>query len=334
MRVAVYPGGTGGVTIENVPVPQPGPGQVLLEVGFCGICGSDVSMTSGAGWDYEPGSHLGHEYCGKVVELGAGVQGLRTGDLVACVPNGFCGTCRPCLEGRMLSCVNGTQQMGGMGEYVAVTQTSAVPLSGIVALEEAALVEPLACARRALEQGGVRAGDHVLVIGAGPLALAIVHNAVLRGAGRIGVLSRSLRGRDLAQQFGAGYYLAEEHDDGITQRLLADPPDVVIECAGASGLLARAIELVRPAGTVIAMGMCAKPEPLLPILCTFKELKLVFPLGYSVADFEATIRQFDRGTVDPQAMVKQVIGLDALPAQLEAMRAGGQEGKILVDPRR
>ncbi|MEW9856442.1 zinc-dependent alcohol dehydrogenase [Novosphingobium sp. M1R2S20] len=334
MRVAVYHGGQSAITIDEVATPQPGPEDVLVEVGFCGICGSDVSMTSGAGWDYEPGTHLGHEYCGTVVELGSRVQGLRTGDLVTCVPNGFCGACQACRDGRLLSCRNGKPQMGGMGGYVAVRDASAVRLSGMVGLDEAALVEPLACARHGLDAGNVCGGDHVLVVGAGPLALAVIHNAVLRGARKIGVLSRSARGRDLALQFGASYFLSEEYDGPeAAQRILADLPDVVVECAGAPGLLARSAELVRPAGTVVSMGMCGSAEPLLPILCTFKELKMVFPLGYSLADFEATIREFDQGAVDPASMVKRVIGLDALPAALASMREGGNEGKILIDPR-
>jgi threonine dehydrogenase-like Zn-dependent dehydrogenase len=333
MRVAVFHGASMPVTIEHVPDPQPGPKEVLLQVGFCGICGSDVSMTSGKGWDYEPGTHLGHEYCGRVVEAGSQVQSLKVGDLVACIPNGFCGKCRACREGRLLSCRDGKPQMGGMGEYVSVSEPSAVPLAHSLGLGDAALVEPIACARRALRVGRVHKGDHVLVIGAGPLALAVIHNAVLSGAARIGVLSRTLRGRDLAMQFGASYFLSDEHDgDDAMGQLLCDPPDVVVECAGASGLLTLATEVVRPGGTIIAMGMCGSPDPVTPILCNFKELTVVFPLGYSVADFEAAIRDFDRGAVSPATMITQIIGLNELPKHLSAMRDKSHHGKVLVDP--
>lgn len=333
MRVAVFHGASMPVTIEHVPDPQPAANEVLLQVGFCGVCGSDVSMTSGKGWDYEPGTHLGHEYCGKIVEAGSRVHNLKVGDLVACVPNGFCGQCRACREGRLLSCRNGKPQMGGMGEYVSVTEASAVPLSRSLALRDAALVEPIACARRALKVGRVHKGDHVLVIGAGPLALAVIHNAVLGGAARIGVLSRTRRGRELAMQFGASYFLSDEHDgDDASGQIHCDPPDVVVECAGASGLLTRAIELVRPAGTIVAMGMCGSPDPVTPILCSFKELTVVFPLGYSVADFEAAIREFDSGAVSPATMITQIIGLDELPKHLSALRNVSPKGKVLVDP--
>src|SRR5262245_50628578 len=129
MRVAIYPGGGLPAAIEHVPDPTPGPGDVIVRVQRCGICGSDVSLTSGSPVDLPAGSRLGHESAGEVVEIGAGVTTLRPGDRVAFPAAGACGTCASCRQdGALFLCSAPRLYYGGFGEYVAVDARHAIPL--------------------------------------------------------------------------------------------------------------------------------------------------------------------------------------------------------------
>jgi (R,R)-butanediol dehydrogenase/meso-butanediol dehydrogenase/diacetyl reductase len=195
MRVAVFNGAGRPITIERVPDPRPARDEVLVRVGRCGVCGSDLALTSGSPFDYALGCRLGHEYAGEVVELGAAVAGFRPGDRVACLPQAGCGACEACRAGRPIMCAQVRFVSGGFGDYVAVPAANAVRLPQGLSLADGALVEPMACGLRALRLAGLRAGERVLALGAGSMAIAIVYWARRLGAGRIVAASRSGHGR-------------------------------------------------------------------------------------------------------------------------------------------
>jgi (R,R)-butanediol dehydrogenase/meso-butanediol dehydrogenase/diacetyl reductase len=131
---------------------------------------------------------------------------------------------------------------------------------------------------------------------------------------------------------GADAVLAlDPEDPQQLARALGGPPDVVAECVGKPGLLNRAIQEARPGGAVVSLGMCLQPEPLLPALCAFKEIRLSFPLAYSVDEFAETARAFDAG-LRPDLMVSEVIALDDLPERFAALKAGARTLKLHVDP--
>ena len=130
-----------------------------------------------------------------------------------------------------------------------------------------------------------------------------------------------------------GFHSFAQDDPDELSALLGAMPDIVAECVGKAGMLAKAIEHVAPQGTVISLGMCQHNEPIMAALCTFKEVRMLFPVAYSVAEFVETARAFDAGKLHPDLMVSEVIGLDQLPDTIEAMRAGTlQSLKIHVDP--
>lgn len=332
MRVAVFNGPGRPITLECVPVPEPGEGELLVKVGRCGVCGSDLAMTSGSPFDYAAGCRLGHEYAGEVVELGAATDGFRPGDRVACLPQAGCGACQACRGGRPIMCAQVRFVSGGFGDYVAVPAGNAQRLPQSLSLADGALVEPLACGLRALRLAGLRGGERVLALGAGSMAIAVVYWARRLGGGRIVAASRSGDGREALMALGADAVLALDPDDPQQlARALGGPADIVAECVGKPGLINRAIQEARPGGAVIALGMCMQPEPILPVLCAFKEIRLSFPLAYSVEEFAETARAFDAG-LRPDLVVSEVIALDELPARLEAMRAGARAQKVQVDP--
>lgn len=331
MRAVIYHGPGKPIAIERVADPTPSKGDLLLKIGRCGICGSDPSMTSGSPFDYPIGCRLGHEFAGEVLEVGKDVTGFKVGDKVACLPHIGCGTCPTCLSGRPFYCTAVRFLSGGFADYIAFPHQSAVPLPQSLSLADGALVEPVACGLRALNLARMSGGEDVLVLGAGSMALAVVYWARQLGARTITVASRSSSKRDTMLALGADAFHSFDEDDPEAFARMT-PPDIVAECAGKPGLLNKAIETVRPTGSVVSLGMCMQVEPILPVYCAFKEIRLYFPIAYTVDEFAATARAFETGTVRPEIMIDEVIGLADVPAVIEKMRAGANTRKVQVDP--
>ena len=332
MHVAVFHG-PGQIAIEEAAEGALGDSDVRIAIARCGICGSDVSMTSGSPFDYQHGKALGHEFVGEVIERGRAATQFRVGDKLAVLPSGPCGQCEMCRQGRPLFCSNGRSLFGGFGERMVIPERAGFLLPGSVSLAEGALVEPMACGRRALRIGQMQRGDRVLVLGAGNMALAVIYWARLQGAGRIVVASRSARRDDIALAMCADATVRlDDPDPEALTRALGGQPDIVAECVGKPGMIARAIDKVRLGGSVLSLGMCSMPETIIPAMNTFKEVSLHFPLAYSIEDFTETIRAFDAGTVRPEDMVSATIGLGELPAMIETMRGPHEHLKVQVAP--
>ena len=176
-------------------------------------------------------------------------------------------------------------------------------------------------------------GDGVLVLGAGSMALSVIWWARRLGAGRVVVASRSSHRRELCQEFGAdALHSFADDDPGELAALMGGHPRVVAECVGKPGVLNRALDFVGMGGTVIAMGMCMAPEPILPIARTFKEARITFPLGYSPEEFAETARVFEADHFRPETMISDVFPLSGLEAALDALRAGEPMHKVHISP--
>jgi (R,R)-butanediol dehydrogenase/meso-butanediol dehydrogenase/diacetyl reductase len=332
MRAALFHGPGRPITVEQLDEPRPAAGEVLLKVCRCGVCGSDVSLTEGP--ICYPLGQFGHEYAGEVLELGAGVTGLKVGDRAAALPILGCGRCAGCRRGNAIFCENRAGRGFGFAELTALPAQALVPLPRSLSLADGALIEPMACGLHALRMAPLAAGERVLVLGAGGMALSAVFWAARLGAGRVAAVSRSAERGELVRAMGADAHLTFEEiaEPGRLEAALGGQADVVVEAVGKPGLLARALELVRPQGAVLSLGMCMRTESLLPAACALKEVRLFFPIGYTAAEFEETARAFDADAVRPEAMVSDVIGLEALPAMLDRLRAGGRTLKVQVDP--
>lgn len=332
MRVAVFNGAGKPITIENIaddPLPA---GSVRIEIKRCGICGSDISLTSGSPFDYAVGSRMGHESAGTVIELGQGVTSLKLGDNVAVMPRGFCGDCPPCRAGRPLFCEVGPQQSGGFGERMVVTEKSAFPFPASVSMAEGALVEPIACGRRAMRMARLEKGASVLVIGAGSIGLAAIYWARAMGAGRIVVATRTPARHAIALAMGADEAVSLAGDPEAIERALPVPPDLVVEGTGKPGALGEAVSRLRTGGTVLSLGMCTQHDPILPAFTAFRDATLVFPIGYSPDDFTETVRLFDAGSIRPGAAVTETLALSRLPSLVEEMRGPNDHLKVQIAP--
>lgn len=333
MRAAIFKGAGTPLVVETVADPEPGEGEAVIKVTRCGVCGTDLSMTSGKGNDFPVNSVIGHEYCGEVVALGKGVERLKVGQFVTAMPVAGCGRCPPCLAGYPMACAQMQGLVGGFGEYMRIAAASSVLLPETLTPADGALIEPLAVGLRGVRLAQMQPGAKVAVLGAGSIGLAVIYWARLLGAGKIVAISRSARRADLAIQMGANSF--EALGEGEMERVsaaLGGIPDIVLECVGAVGMTQKAVELVAPGGTVVSLGFCSSPDPILPSLATWKQVTIKFSFAYDLREFEHSANALDAGHVEPRLMVSRTVGLDAFPDLFEQLRAGANETKIHVDP--
>jgi threonine dehydrogenase-like Zn-dependent dehydrogenase len=165
MKAAIYPGNGQPITIETLPDPQPGSDDVIIKVHRCGICGTDLSFTKGALFDFGTNSQFGHEYAGEVVSLGKNVSELRIGDKISLLPSAACGHCIGCAGGNNVLCTEPESLMHGFAELARVPVASAVKLPATLSMADGALIEPLAVGLYGLRHSSIKPGDNVLILG-------------------------------------------------------------------------------------------------------------------------------------------------------------------------
>ncbi|MCC6949679.1 MAG: alcohol dehydrogenase catalytic domain-containing protein [Bradyrhizobiaceae bacterium] len=334
MRAAIFNGVGKPLTVERVPDPRPGPGQVLVRVARCGICGSDLHMTEDPVFCIPEGTILGHEFAGEIVELGRGVETLSVGDRVSVVPIASCGKCAACLAGQPAACAQMQLHGGGYGEYTAVHERQCIKLPSTVGTEDGALVEPMAVGLHGVIKAEMQPGARVLVIGAGPVGLATIFWARRLGAGLIAATASSTTRAGLAAMMGADAFLnPEDSDPEASARALGGPPDIVFECVGKPGLIQRCIDHVRPrGGTVVVLGLCTGSDAIQPFEAVNKEVRIQMASFYELADFTRSVDALDRGAVEPAAMVTNEVSLDEMPEAFEKLKHRTHQCKVLVKP--
>lgn len=331
---AVVTKGPGDLVVENVPDPTPAPGQLVLRVSACGICGSDLHLHQ-AGL-LPVGAIMGHEFCGEVMETGSG---LRSGDRVCVLPSLSCGQCERCRSGMGAYCTE--QQAIGLGlpngafaEYVAVARHELVKLPAGVDNDHGALVEPLAVGLHAVNVGRIRRGERCLVIGAGPIGLAITLWARHFGASEVIVAELAPGRRAMAERMGATHVvdpMAEDLSDELT-RALPGGPEVVFEAVGVPGLIEQCVQHVRFRGRVVIAGVCISPDTLSPAPAILKEASLHFVLAYEKDDFQYTVDMIDQGRIAPGPMVTDCIGLAGVAGAFSELSKPTGQCKVLVFP--
>ncbi|MDE8652403.1 alcohol dehydrogenase catalytic domain-containing protein [Novosphingobium album (ex Liu et al. 2023)] len=331
MKAAIYPGGGGAITIETIPDPEPGPGDVVIKVHRCGICGTDLSMTKGEIWDYGAGQ-FGHEYAGEIVAVGKDVTTLKVGGKISVLPSGACGHCQSCRTGaNHILCSNAAGAMTGFAEYARLASNIAIPLPDTLSLTDGALIEPLAVSLYGVRQSLMMTGDKVLVLGGGTVALYAIYWARRLGAGRIVAASRSDRRKDLCLAMGADAFVTfGENETGEVIEALGGPADVVYECVGVEGMLTRSVMHARQYGKVVSLGFCTHPDPLMPAMASYKCVSMQFLVGYTLRDFHYIANHLDAGHVDPKRIVTNEIALMDLPAMMDRLRGPNRETKVHV----
>jgi 2-desacetyl-2-hydroxyethyl bacteriochlorophyllide A dehydrogenase len=325
----------GAIEVGTVADPTPGPGELVLQVTSCGICGSDLKSRPAM----PHGTVMGHEFCGRVVAVGAdagpaaGADGARwrEGMAAAVLPVFSCGTCRWCRAGEVAHCtaarlVGLGGAPGGFAEYVTASAALAFELPDDIAASHGALVEPFAVGLHTACIAEVGPGDDVLIIGAGPVGLTTARWAQELGAAQVVVSDPAAPRRAMAERLGATRVVDPAADE------LGTDHDVVIDCVGKPGLLDTCVGATATKGRVVVAGVCVEPDPYLPVLALLKELRVSFSVYYRPEEFREVIDAFAQGRIDPTPLVTDTIGLEELDQAFSRLATDPTDCKILVDP--
>ena len=331
--------GTGDLRIEPRPVPEPGPTDVVVEVSHCGICGTDLHMVV-EGWG-RPGSIGGHEWSGRVVEVGSGVGDLSIGDAVVGGPPPGCGGCAPCRAGRTCLCLGRSQPGGGgpdgaFARYVRADQRAVVPVPAGLDLRTAALAEPLAVALHAVSRSGAAPGSRALVTGAGPIGALAVVALCARGITDIVVSEPNPQRRDLARRLGASVV----HPTELEVPSIAEPSrvvdgafDVALECSGKAGAMEAACGQLVRGGTMVLVGTGIAAPRFDTNRILLNELVVTGAFEYDDGGIAEALDLLATGRADVSQLVEpDDRPLDGLLSAMNDLAAGRIAGKVLVSP--
>ncbi len=333
MRAAVFRDFNQPLHIDQVAEPRPAADQVLIRVARCGICGSDLHLTREPAMGAQRGTILGHEFSGEVIELGADARGFKVGDRVAVAPVRGCGQCAACRGGEPAWCDSMLLQGGGYAELAVAAERQCLKLPSAASVEDGALVEPLAVALHGVALAGLTAGMRVLVLGAGPIGLAVGFWARRLGATRVAVVDVTPLQADLARKVGATAFVqAGEEAAGRANSALGGMPDIVFECVGKPGILAQALEYVRPRGSIVMLGLCTTQDSFVPFRAVSKEVKFITSAFFNMHEYEASLDVLDGGHTDARALITDIIPLTELPAVFESLRQRTSQCKVMVRP--
>ncbi len=321
------------LALETLPDPTPGEQDVVVKVGRCGICGSDLHMTEDPMYGCKHGDVLGHEFAGEVVDTGREVTGLKTGDLVSVIPLKSCGQCEHCRRGEVQWCVSFGLQGGGYAEYAVTRPNQCVKLPSGLSLADGAIIEPLAVALHGINLSGFRTGDKVLVLGAGPIGLAVAFWAKRLGAGRVVVQDVAEFQRERAMAMGADSFVVDPaRPVESALEALGGPADIVFECVGVPGLIAQAVQQLRPRGTILLLGLCTATDSFNSFAMLSKEVRLITSAFFTVQEYEATLAALEQGAAQPPLLITDTISLADTPEVFERLKRRSGECKVMIAP--
>ncbi|MGH2892659.1 MAG: zinc-dependent alcohol dehydrogenase, partial [Solirubrobacteraceae bacterium] len=261
----------------HCPAPEPGPGQVLVEVSYCGICGSDLHFREVPEL-FPAGTVPGHEFSGRIIAVGDRVREWSAGDRVCVLPFGQCGECTVCRSGNEQVCPHavsngvglGTGRPGAYADQVVVDERMLFSLPDPVDDRAGTLVEPLAVAIRAVDQARVALDEPVLVLGAGPIGLLTALVLRHRGVRRTVVCSRNPARARRAAALGLDTISIDE----VALPRPADGPACVFDCAGTPAAAQLAVQILRPLGRLLLVGLSLTPLDLAAPAIVIKELEI------------------------------------------------------------
>ena len=346
------------MVVDDLDDPVPGPGQVLVETIACGICGSDlhtvdhadhmVATANEAGiptFSFDPGRDLvmGHELSVRALELGPGVEGVELDRPMAAMPFLMVGDERhtPGYD---------NDHPGGYAHRLLLDPGALVPVPNGLAGPLAALTEPLAVGLHAVNQSSVDEGRAAIVIGAGPVGLAVIAALALAGAEPIIASDLSPTRRRLAATMGAhvvidpatagdrarGFALAvEAWAAGTAGRSGGDGqvvPPVIFEAVGVPGMIDLAMTGAPPGSEVVVVGVCMEDDRFRPIMGIYKHLTVRFVLGWTPDEFRASLHNLAEGRIDAEPLVTDQVGIEAVPDAFARLARPDDQVKILVRP--
>jgi L-iditol 2-dehydrogenase len=302
--------------ITDLPRPAPGPGEVLVKVAACGICGSDVHGYDGSSGRRIPPIVMGHEAAGAVVETGANVTGFKPGDRVTFDSTVYCGECEYCRKGEVNLCDNRQvvgvscedyRRNGAFAEYIAVPQRILYHLPDALSFPEAAMLEAVSVALHAVRLAELKGGETVLVIGAGMIGLLTLQATRALGASRVIVTDVDETRLKLAREMGADETLLSGAN--ATENLNAD---AAFEAVGRSETIATAIDGVRKGGTVVLIGNIT-PQVTLPLQKVVSRQIRLQGTAASSGEYPQAIELMTSGKIRVKPLITAVAALEEGP---------------------
>ena len=343
---AVHYYGPGKVEMVDIPKPEAGPGQVLVKVAYCGICGTDIHAYSMEGifqWELI----LGHEAVGYVEQVGEGVDCVSIGDRVAVGPPGDCGQCYSCNTGHPNTCINafpntlgiGPGTQGAYAEYVLskYPQNELFIIPGGVAFEQAVLFDVLGVGFHAVRRSEMRVGDSVVVSGCGSIGLSTVQVAKLGGAGRLIVFDPLASKRKLGLEVGADYAFDPGNEDDLAKAkdLLtqANGAQVCFEAAGHPASVQTCIDLCMPSGQVMLIGNDGRPYQLVTAALGHHQFDLKFTFTYTKEEITMLFNLISSGKMSTTPYSLKKAPLEDAVRLLDELAAGKIEvARVLLMP--
>ncbi len=336
----------GRLVVDDFETPPPGPGQLLAEVLACGICGSDLhtldhseefaemsaSAASVADFPtetFDPGADvvMGHEFCARVVDVGENTANCQPGDTVVSIP--------------IVMDTAGIHPVGYSGQYPGA-YSEQVLLSDALCLKvpnglghrEAALTEPMAVGLHAVEMSRVTPRHGTVVVGCGPVGLAIIASLRLAGVETVLAADYSPARRALAARMGASEVVdpAQEPTAEAWGRVGGGRDLVIFEAVGVPGVIDEAVRAAPRNAQIVVAGVCMQPDTFHPMAAVTREVNIQFVLGYDPEQFGRTLRRISEGEIDVAPMLTGSVGLDGVADAFEELREPGRHAKVLVVP--
>ena len=338
MRAAVYRGPR-DIVVEERPVPELGPVDVLLEVSHCGVCGSDLHMFVD-GWG-APNSIGGHEFSGRVVAVGKDVTTWSPGDEVVGGPSQRCGECEYCLAGRPQLCVGRSNPgvgefQGAFADFVRVREPELLRVPPGVSMRAAALAEPLAVALHGLTRGGVRAGQRILVTGCGPIGALTIAAARARGVTDVVASEPHPRRRALAERLGAVVVAPDElGKPAMPFDLVDDPFDAVLECSGHAAAMQAGLSQLKRGGTLVLVGAGMDWPRFDNNRITLNELVITGAFVYDPDGFPRALELLASPDFPTDVLIESDdVPLEGLYDAVERLVSGELPAKVMIAPSR
>ncbi len=348
------------LVVADIPVPTPGPGEVLVKTLACGICGSDLhalrfaeklvegARRSGGAFvmDLKRDIVMGHEFCAEIVDFGPNTQKhFKAGQRVCAMPV----LIRPTgVETVGYS----NENPGGYGELMRLTEGLLLEVPNGLSTERAALTEPMAVGYHAVEKAHLQKDDAPLVIGCGPVGLSVISALKLKEQHPIVAADFSPRRRELALKMGADVVVdPKEKSPFETWKEMAvyrDPsrapalppwmpgparrPAVIFECVGVPGVIDSIMSSAAPGARVVVVGVCMEKDSFEPMFGINKELNIQFVLGYTPAEFADTLRNLAEGKINGDPLITGKVGVEGVAQAFEDLASPERHAKILVEP--
>lgn len=337
------------LTVGDLPTPTPGSGQVLTKVLACGICGSDLHMLThgkeqqalsaefNASADPSPmpvnsfvadkPTVMGHEFCTEVVDVGPDCSQLVIGDRIVCMPVAF--------DTNGLHTVGYSNAYnGGYAEFMVLNEMISLKVPNGLSSSLAALTEPLAVGVHAVAKSRITKDDSAIVLGLGPVGLAVIAELKMKGIGPIVGADFSPRRRELAQLLGADVVVDPRETTALDawRRTGSTKNRYVFEAVGVPGMIDQAMRMAPRNGHVLVVGACMQPDQVFPMLGITREINIQFALGYEPHEFAYALNAIAEGHVDVSPLLTGSVSIDGVPQAFTDLANPELHAKILVEP--